>query len=202
MDTSTLILVDIVLNQRSLRGAARLSGRPVSSISAALARCESALSTSFCQRAGLDLAFTLEANRLAPLIAEAAQLACGLYAAEANPFASTVRLQALGRFVEVAERGSIRQAARALMLGQPQLSRQLAHLETALGHKLLKRGTGGTVLTETGLRLREDCGRLLQLWGRYREPPRTDFVAPRLPSGWARSCRLDMKARSPGNWQS
>lgn len=192
MDTSTLLLVDIVLHQRSLRGAARHSGRPASSIAAALARCESALSTSLCQRAGSGLVFTLEANRLAPSIAKAAQVARRLYAPGADPFLSTVRLQALGRFVEVAERGSIRQAARALMLGQPQLSRQLAHLETALGHTLLERGTGGTELTATGVRLLDDCSRLLQLWGqisrtsedRFRRAQATVRLGSIMPLGY------------------
>jgi len=192
MDTSTLLLVDIVLHQRSLRGAARHSGRPAASIAAALARCESALSTSLCQRAGSGLAFTLEANRLAPSIAEAAQLARRLYAVGTDPFASTVRLQALGRFVEVAERGSIRQAARAMMLGQPQLSRQLAHLEAALGHRLLERATDGTMLTATGVRLWDDCSRLLQLWGqisrtsedRFRRAQTTVRLGSIMPLGY------------------
>lgn len=134
-------------------------------------------------------------------------MACGLYAAEANPFASTVRLQALGRFVEVAERGSIRQAARALMLGQPRLSRQLAHLETALGHTLLKRGTGGTVLTETGLRLREDCGRLLQLWGqisrtsedRFRRAQATVRLGSIMPLGYESEIARQL-AKLTANW--
>ena len=166
MDTATVLIVDAILNERSLRGAARLSGRPVSSVSAALDRFEAAISTTLCQRAGTGLAFSLEAGRLAPSVSAAAQLVRTLYAAGADPFASPVRLQALERFVEVAERGSIRRAAHAMLLGQPQLSRQLAHLETALGRQLLARGTEGTVLSVQGEVLRATCVSLLQLWSR------------------------------------
>ncbi|WP_127144968.1 LysR family transcriptional regulator [Pelagibacterium montanilacus] len=164
MDTSTLLLVDAVLAARSLRSAARLTGRPVSSLSAAVHRFEAAVSTTLCRRAGSGLVFTLEADRLAPALAQAARMVRDLYADPVDPFASTVRLQALARFVEVAERGSIRSAARALMLGQPQLTRQLAHLETALGHHLLIRGPEGTTLTPAGAMVRETCTGLLKRW--------------------------------------
>lgn len=175
MDTATLLLVDLVLRAKSLREAARLSHRPPASIAAAITRCEDALSARLCQRAGSGLAFTLEANRLAPSFAEAARLARRLYCEKTDPFASPVRLQALERFMDVAERGSIKQAALAMGLGQPQLSRQLAHLERASGQALLQRDVEGTRLTAAGESLRRDAAALLALWAEMSHSSDTRF---------------------------
>lgn len=166
MDTTTLFAVDAIIRTGGLRGAARLLGRPVSSISAALERFESAASTTLCQRAGSGLVLTLEADRLADAIGEAAAIARALFNDTVDPLSRSVKFEALLRFVELAERGSIRQAAHVLMLGQPQLSRQLAQLETALGRQLLVRSADGTNLTEEGVALRDNCTALLSLWER------------------------------------
>ncbi|MCP8884714.1 LysR family transcriptional regulator [Devosia sp. XJ19-1] len=164
MDTTTVLMVDSVLRSGSLRGAARLLGRPVSSMSAALDRLEASLSTTLCQRAGPGLVLTLEADRLAGTLAEAATIVRRLYADAIDPLSRPVKFEALLRFVEVAERRSIRQAAHVLMLGQPQLSRQLAQLESVLGRSLLKRGAEGSGLTEEGAALRDLSMELLRLW--------------------------------------
>ncbi|WP_297108111.1 LysR family transcriptional regulator [uncultured Devosia sp.] len=209
MDSSTLVLVDAILKAGSLRAAARIAARPAASVSAALDRLEASLSTTLCQRAGSGLILTLEANRLAPEIAGAAALARRLYAAQADPFASGVRLQALGRFVEVAERGSIRQAARAMMLGQPQLSRQLAHLETALGHRLIERGTDGISLTQAGQSVRETSEALLQVWGqisrssedRFRRTQATVRLGSIMPLGYESEIARQL-ARLTAGWMA
>lgn len=50
----------------------------------------------------------------------------------------------------VAEHGAITDAARALGVTQPALSRRLQQLEEALGAKLLERSRKGIVLTDAG----------------------------------------------------
>ncbi|MHA6298257.1 LysR family transcriptional regulator [Devosia sp. CAU 1758] len=209
MDTATLLIVDAILRERSLRGAARISGRPVSSISAALDRFENAVSATLCQRAGTGLVFSLEAGRMAPALSKAALLARALFAEQSDPFASAVQLQALERFVEVAERGSIRQAARALRLGQPQLSRQLAHLEGALGRRLLARGTGGSALSADGDIVRGHVIALLHLWGRisrtsedrFRRTQATVRLGSIMPLGYESEIARQL-AKLTANWIS
>ena len=117
MDTATLIAVDTVLGERSVRGAARLLGRPVSSVAASIARLEGEISVGLVERAGSGLVTSLEAVRLAPEIAAAAALA-----RQIAPDKS-IKLDALERFAQVVALGSIRQAARVMGLGQPQLTR-------------------------------------------------------------------------------
>ena len=75
----------------------------------------------------------------------------------------------LHSLVEVARRGSITQAARALGLTQPALTRRLQQLEEELGAELLVRGRKGVTLTELG-RLVVDQGRqVLERYSRLRE---------------------------------
>jgi LysR family nitrogen assimilation transcriptional regulator len=59
-------------------------------------------------------------------------------------------LKQLAYFVEVVERGSFSKAAVSLNLAQPSLSRQIALLETELGHRLLERTGRGVNITEAG----------------------------------------------------
>lgn len=59
-------------------------------------------------------------------------------------------LKQLEYFVTVAERGSFSRAAVSLNLAQPSLSRQIALLETELGHRLLERTGRGVSITEAG----------------------------------------------------
>ncbi|HTQ15420.1 MAG TPA: LysR family transcriptional regulator [Rhizomicrobium sp.] len=56
-------------------------------------------------------------------------------------------------FLEVARRGSLSEAARALGLAQPTLGRHIAALETELGAGLFARSPRGLALTETGVGL-------------------------------------------------
>lgn len=62
-------------------------------------------------------------------------------------------LKQLAYFVEVVERGSFSKAAVSLNLAQPSLSRQIALLETELGHRLFERTGRGVTMTEAGCAL-------------------------------------------------
>ena len=160
MDTATLIAMDVVLRERSVRGAARALGRPVSSIAASIARLEGEISVTLVERAGAGLVTTLEAVRLGPEIAATAVLARELGAS------GTIKLETLERFTQVAAQGSIRRAARVMGLGQPQLTRQLAQLELAFGTVLLERSRDGSSLTADGMALAERATTLLDAWRR------------------------------------
>ena len=160
MDTATLIAVDTVLGERSVRGAARLLGRPVSSVAASIARLEGEISVGLVERAGSGLVTSLEAVRLAPEIAVAAALA-----RQIAPDKS-IKLDALERYGQVVALGSIRQAARVMGLGQPQLTRQIAQLEATLGTSLLTRGSAGTTVTPDGAVLASRATALLAAWAR------------------------------------
>lgn len=63
-------------------------------------------------------------------------------------------------FLEVAGSGSLSRAALALGSSQPTLSRQIAQLETQLGHALFERTTRGVRLTEAGAALRGPAERM------------------------------------------
>ncbi|CAN5234331.1 LysR family transcriptional regulator [soil metagenome] len=67
----------------------------------------------------------------------------------------TARLDshALKLFLAVADAASFRQAAEALHLSQPPLSRAIAALESSLGVRLFERHVRGVALTEAGRRL-------------------------------------------------
>lgn len=78
-------------------------------------------------------------------------------------------LDRLESLMEVARRGSITQAAHALGLTQPALTRRLQQLEEELGAELLVRGRKGATLTDLG-RLVVDRGRqVLERYHRLRE---------------------------------
>ncbi len=53
-------------------------------------------------------------------------------------------------FVEIARRGSFKDAARALSLTQPAISKTLKELETIVAARLLERNRGGVALTRAG----------------------------------------------------
>lgn len=158
MDTATLIAMHSVLQTRSVRGSARALGRPASTIAAAIARFEAAISVGLIERAGAGLVASLEAVRLEPEIAQAAALA------QAISREQPIRLETLERFVQVATLGSVRRAARSMGLGQPQLTRQLAQLERNLGQTLLQRSAGGSRLTPAGSSMLAQAEPLLGVW--------------------------------------
>lgn len=61
-----------------------------------------------------------------------------------------MKINALRDFLAVAERGSLRAAARQLGLGQPAMTRSIQELEKELGVVLLERRAKGVVLTPMG----------------------------------------------------
>lgn len=124
--------------------------RPASSASAALRRVEASLSVPLVRRDGQALVPTLEAETRLPRFAEIAGAAAAL-AALGDGSRDSISLSALARFATVARTGSINGAAKSLGIGQPQLTRQLSHLEDALGCKLLERSATGINCTPAGL---------------------------------------------------
>ncbi len=167
MDTATLLTSYMVLREGSVRAVARRLGRPVSTVSDSVTRLEHALAVPLVSRSNGTLARSLAAENIChdigEIIAGLRDLAevAGVPAGgdgedDMAPGAMewlvshAMSLLSLERYVEVVRAGSIRRAARRLLIGQPQLSRQMAHLEATLGRKLLARTGTGCVPTEAG----------------------------------------------------
>lgn len=60
-------------------------------------------------------------------------------------------------FLQIAESGSLNQAAKKLKLTQPTLSRRLSSLEAEIGEALVKRNNEGVSLTRLGQKLVKSC---------------------------------------------
>ncbi|WP_370676791.1 LysR family transcriptional regulator [Pleomorphomonas sp. PLEO] len=165
----------------SLRGAARALERPIGSVAAAFRRVEAALAVDLAFAAGSSLTFTFEARRigtdlshiasLAMKIARGDELEEGRRLAAARPLS----LLALQHLVDTLDAGSIRTAARRLGIGQPQLSRQLAHLEDKLGTRLLDRSAEGCRPTADGERVAALASELLARWTLLTSTSARDF---------------------------
>ena len=164
MDLSTLCLVHDILEERGIRRAAAAAGRPASSASAALRRVEAVLSVPLVRRDGQALVPTLEAEARLPRFAEIADAAAALAALGGRTQAPTVSLGTLARFSAAVRAGSINAAARELGLGQPQLTRQLSHLEKAVGCKLLDRSATGIGCTPAGIEAVALAERIAAAW--------------------------------------
>lgn len=63
-----------------------------------------------------------------------------------------MKLTQIRHLLAIADKGSVRAAARHLNVSQPQLTRSMQELEHELGVTLFERGARGVVLTEIGLR--------------------------------------------------
>lgn len=218
MDLATLCLVEAILRTGSVRAAARLEGRPASSASAALRRLEAAISIPLVRREGPVLVPTLEAQsrieRLADIAAAAKELL--RVPPEGNghmpsrhlktpdrpanashppdrptPPVPQIPLEALARFCATVHAGSIRSAARTLKLGQPQLTRQLARLEQAIGIPLLDRSPDGVACTPEGVAALAIAERIGSIWAglsqasgeRFRKTARTWRLGSVVPFG-------------------
>lgn len=165
MDLSTLCLVHGILEERGIRKAAALAGRPASSASAALRRVEAALSVPLVRRDGQTLVPTLEAEAHLPQLAEIARATAALAALGEGPTRPpAISLAALARFATAARAGSINAAAKSLGLGQPQLTRQLSQLEAAIGCTLLDRSARGISCTAAGLEALTLAERIAAAW--------------------------------------
>ena len=96
----------------------------------------------------------------------------------------------LRQFLTVAERGTVRAAARALNMSQPPLTAAIRQLEERLAVQLFERSVAGMALTEAGQELARDAaailGRLERAEARLREiggqtrPLRIGFVSAAL----------------------
>src|SRR5438045_1930590 len=71
------------------------------------------------------------------------------------------RLEAMGVFVEVVERGSFAEAARRLRTSPASVTRAIAQLESGLGAPLLRRTTRSLSVTELGEQYVAACRKLL-----------------------------------------
>ncbi|MFT4540149.1 MAG: DNA-binding transcriptional LysR family regulator [Planctomycetota bacterium] len=78
-------------------------------------------------------------------------------------------LELIHSFLEVAETGSVTQAARRLNVTQPALSRRLHRLESALGAELFERSRSGVALTEQGRFVQREGHAIVQHWSRMKD---------------------------------
>lgn len=74
-----------------------------------------------------------------------------------------MEIRVLNYFLAVAREGSFSDAAKALHVTQPTLSRQLSTLEDELGRRLFVRGKNGVTLTEQGVMLRRYAESIVSL---------------------------------------
>lgn len=164
MDTAALVIVDALLERASIRETARALQRPPATVSAALQRAEAALAVSLLKPSGNGLMRTLDGERLRPVFRDMGTETARLFQVPPGRAVPMIGLDALNRLLVVARKGSIRAAARDLDLGQPQLTRQIAHVEARLGASLLTRSADGAVPTAEGLRVLASARRLEDLW--------------------------------------
>lgn len=74
-----------------------------------------------------------------------------------------MELRTLRYFLALAQEGTVSNAAKALHVTQPTLSRQLADLEKDFGKRLFERGSKRIALTDDGVRLREYAESIVEL---------------------------------------
>lgn len=165
MDLLTLTMVHAFFETGSIRHAGRLVDKSPSTVSAALVRFENAVGIPMVRREGRALSLTLEAERRAPaltLINTEARRLCSLASSDGPVL--PIGIEALRRITIVAHRGSIRKAAKAIAIGQPQLTRQIGDVERNLGLEIFTRSRHGVVSTENGATVLAIAGRILDAW--------------------------------------
>lgn len=157
MNLGTLLIAHRVLTLGSVRHAARLLGRPPSTVSAAMRRLQAEIAIPLVATSSDGTQSTLEGQRLTRDLANAANLVlrlARLSRTSGPPEHRAARLSTsistLQRFIAVARTGSIRSAAREIGMGQPQLTRQLKAMERDLGVPLFRRDARGIVLVKEG----------------------------------------------------
>ncbi len=174
MDIATAAIAFTVLENRSVRAAARALGRPVSSVGDAFERFEQWLALPLATRNRDGFTLTLAGEGLLPSIpafveplAAMAQLSGErpggrsgdvLHWAAGKPVSQII----LSHFLSVAHHQSIRRAAGTLAVSQPALTRQMARLEALLGLSLLTRGREGCTPTTAGDALQRQASLLLE----------------------------------------
>ncbi|RYE62674.1 MAG: LysR family transcriptional regulator [Rhizobiaceae bacterium] len=159
MDLASLLIAHHVLALGGIRETAKVLDRPVSSVSAALARLQFHIATPLTTTSGNRIQPTLEGVRIGRDLQRAAMLVgelSGLGDKDGSPEDGarlSVPLLALQRFLVVGRSGSIRRAAQEIGIGQPQLTRQIRSLERDLGLPLLDRAAAGAVPNASGQRV-------------------------------------------------
>jgi LysR family nitrogen assimilation transcriptional regulator len=186
MDTAMLATALVVLQESSVRRAARLLARPPSSVADAFERFESALALKLASRRDGVLSLTLAGENLARSVPAFAEVLAGIAAVadEAGDAAqilswaarTPMQVAALGNFNAVLRAGSIRRAARELGLGQPNLSRQIVQLERTVGKSLLARHVHGCEPTPQGLEFGEAALALTSRLASLTGPARKRFA--------------------------
>ncbi|SIQ23385.1 transcriptional regulator, LysR family [Rhizobium sp. RU20A] len=171
MDIAAIAVCVAVIEAGGIRAAARVTGRPAASVSAAMRRVEAALSLPLLRREAQATVPTVEARRRLPelrAIARAAEMLAprGREGADGDVTTLTISLTVLFRFVALADGGSIRATAARLGIGQPQLSRQIAALEADTGRKLVERQRDGVRLTAEGAALLPVMRGIVDRWQR------------------------------------
>lgn len=208
MDTAALVITDHLLESLNLRQTARLLSLPPATVSAALQRVERALATPLLQKSGSGLMRTLDGERLRTAFHEMAADVRLIFALPPAMAAPLLTFTALSRLQEVARKGSIRAAARELGIGQPQLTRQIAHAEEKIGAELLSRQHEGAVPTESGLRVIAAARRIEDIWReasarsgeRFRRQARAVRVGAVFPLG-AESAIAGLLAHLSARWR-
>lgn len=208
MDTSSIIMTDALLSHPSLRAVARSLGRPPSSVLAGLRRSEDALALRLLQPAGNGLMRTLDGERLQPVFAGLARETRRFFRAEPEAPVPMLDLEALHRVLTIARKGSIRAAARELGMGQPQLTRQVAHVEARVGFMLFHRRAAGAIPTTEGLEAIDAARRIEDLWRevaersgeKFRRMASTVRVGSVFPLG-AESSIAGLLARLSAQWR-
>ena len=175
MNVASLLIAHAVLTLGGVRDAARVLGRPVSSVDAALLRLQSRIATPLIVSGKGRISLTLEGRRLAPHLKSAADCVVDLVRLsggtadedlEIRAARLSVSLLSLVRFMAVIGKGSIRAAAMDIGIGQPQLTRQMKTLETGLALDLFERSVHGVAPTGAGRELFRIAERLEAAWGR------------------------------------
>lgn len=208
MDTAAIVMVGALLAHPAIRDVARQMNRPPSSVAAALKRAEDALAMRLLQPAGQGLMRTLEGERLQPVFAELSEATARLFRVAQGQPVPMLGLEALHRVLTVARKGSIRAAARELGMGQPQLTRQIAHVEARAGITLFQRSAEGAVPTEEGLAFIDAARQIEDLWRgvsarsgeKFRRLAATVRVGSVFPLG-AESSIAGLLARLSAQWR-
>ncbi len=175
MDIATIAISVAVIEAGGIRAAARATGRPAASVSAAIRRVEAALSLPLVRREAKMTVATVEARRRLPELKAIIRAAEALTpagrdgrprkdAAGGDLAGLSISLTTLFRFLALSDGGSIRATAARLGIGQPQLSRQIATLEAATGRKLIARQPDGVRLTPEGAALLPVMRTIVDRW--------------------------------------
>ncbi len=212
MRLSTIMLCDLVLQEDGIRAAARRSGAPPSTVTAALQRLEAELSIPLVRRSGGSLAFSIQSEQMRSALTRLAALCCDVYAQPPDQairaaLERPVTLGALFRLTEVLRAGSIRKAALRMSNGQPQLTRDLGQLEQRLGRSLLLRGRRGVTATGIGIALLDTIEELHEIWAaisktadnRFMRNQRGKSLGSVIPLG-AQSEVAELVSRISINW--